>query len=446
MPRCLPFFAKLVSFLLAALFATGMALAPAPGQAQTGERSYDIPAGPLSAALARFAAEAGVALSADARLTEGKTTRGLKGRYGVQAGLDALLSGSGLEARPGAGGFIVQRVAAAQAAATVLPTVTVEDKLEWEATSRGFRATHSNATGFGNQPLLDTPHSISVITREVMEEQRVSQLKDVLKNDASVELDSERRYDNAFIRGFELHREQSYQRDGLRVINLARGGLENVERVEILKGLSGLYYGMGAPGGLLNYVIKRPGPEPFARFWVDANHFGGYRVRADVSRPLTEGGRHGVRFNAAYEDLTDHVRGSGPDRRHFFSAAYLGRIGPSTQLFLDGDYHRLQESLADCLYGLLGAARAVPPVPDPAGAAPSPGPTSTARSGTCRPGWIMPSPTGCPAKSSSCIAGSIAAKPTRFLDSGPSTQTATGTFLITRARTRSTFRPAIGLP
>jgi iron complex outermembrane receptor protein len=87
-------------------------------------------------------------------------------------------------------------------------------------------------------------------------------------------------------------------------------------------------------------------------------------VRADVSQPLTDDGRHGVRFSAAYEDLTNHVVGTGGDNRHFFSAAYLGRLGPSTQLFVDGDYHRVQISQADCLYGLLDGAT-VPNVPDP---------------------------------------------------------------------------------
>lgn len=261
-----------------------------------------------------------------------------------------------------------QSLSAAKAAwtegETTLPAITVQGEYEQEGTSRGFRATSSNATGFGNQPLLDTPQSINVITREVIEEQRASLLKDVLKNDASVQVESETRFDTAQIRGFSLNNEQNYQRDGLRIINVARYGLENVERVEVLKGLTGMYYGLGAPGGILNYVIKRPGPDPLARFWVDANNWGGYRVRADISRPLTEDGRHGVRFNAAYEDLTNYIHGTGDDNRHFVSASYLGELGPSTQLFIDGDYHRVQISQADCLYGLLDGAT-VPAVPDP---------------------------------------------------------------------------------
>jgi iron complex outermembrane receptor protein len=372
-PSKLPTARARSAFLLKAML-TGALLSTAPfpqaawaqGAEAADRKTYSVPAGSLEDALNRFAREAGITLSFDPAQVAGKRAGALQGDYTAQDGLRTLLAPHRLEAvRAADGTYSLQPLPPAAADATTLPVVTVEDEFEREGTSRGYRATHSNATGFGNQPLLDTPHSINVITREVMEEQRVSQLKDVLKNDASVQLDSELRYDNAYIRGFELHREQSYQRDGTRVINLARGGLENVERVEVLKGLTGMYYGMGAPGGNINYVIKRPGPDPLARFWVDANHFGGHRVRADVSQPLTGDGRHGVRFNAAYEDLTNHVRGSGPDHRHFFSAAYLGQLGPSTRLFLDGDYHRLQESLADCYYGLLGAAKAVPPVPDP---------------------------------------------------------------------------------
>jgi iron complex outermembrane receptor protein len=245
-----------------------------------------------------------------------------------------------------------------------VPRVTVQGEFEREGASRGFRTTSSNVTGFGNQPLLGTPHSINVITRAVIEEQRAATLKEVIKNDASVQLESEDRFDFTQIRGFSLDNSENYQRDGLKVINLARYATENLECVEILKGLTGTYYGLGAPAGILNYVIKRPGPDPLARFWVDANNWGGYRVHADVSQPVAEDGRHGVRFNAAYEDLTNYIHGTGGDNRQFFSAVYLGRLGPSTQLFVDADYNRAHQSQADCLYGVLGGFR-VPDVLDP---------------------------------------------------------------------------------
>ncbi|MGH8818951.1 MAG: STN domain-containing protein, partial [Achromobacter pestifer] len=61
-------------------------------------RGFQVPPGPLGLALGRFAAQAGVVLSFDAQLTQGKQSPGLQGDYGVAAGLAAMLSGTGLEA------------------------------------------------------------------------------------------------------------------------------------------------------------------------------------------------------------------------------------------------------------------------------------------------------------------------------------------------------------
>ncbi len=59
-------------------------------------RTYDVPSGALSQALIRFAGAAGVLLSADARLTDGKHSPGLRGEFSVEEGLASLLAGSGL--------------------------------------------------------------------------------------------------------------------------------------------------------------------------------------------------------------------------------------------------------------------------------------------------------------------------------------------------------------
>lgn len=330
-------------------------------------KTYNIPAGSLENTVKQFARQAGITLSFDPALVANKNTSALQGDYTTQGGLAILLARHRLEAvQITDKTYSLQPTSQSISAAdtTVLPMITIQEEFEREGVSRGFRAHYSNATGFGNQSLLDTPHSVNVITREVIEEQRAATLKEILKNDASVQLGADNRQNEAQIRGFWLDNWQNYQRDGLKTINQAGQPIENIERVEVLKGLSGTYYGLGTPSGIINYVIKRPGTEPLTRLWVDANHYGGYRVRTDISRPLTTDGRHGIRINAAYEDLTSHVRRTGDDDRYFFSVAYLGQLGPSTQLFIDADYHRVQSSLAGCFYGAPGGTE-IPRIPDP---------------------------------------------------------------------------------
>src|SRR5690606_39269592 len=86
----------------AALFCLPLTLVAAPAAlaqsaSEQAVRSYDIPAGPLSSALSRFAGEAGVMLSVDGSLLEGRQSSGLNGQYGVDEGFAALLRGSGLQ-------------------------------------------------------------------------------------------------------------------------------------------------------------------------------------------------------------------------------------------------------------------------------------------------------------------------------------------------------------
>lgn len=70
--------------------------AGSPAGAETAVRQYNVSAGPLSTALTEFAAQAGIMLSADAELTRGKTSGGLRGNYDARAGLALLLAGTGL--------------------------------------------------------------------------------------------------------------------------------------------------------------------------------------------------------------------------------------------------------------------------------------------------------------------------------------------------------------
>jgi iron complex outermembrane receptor protein len=66
------------------------------------------------------------------------------------------------------------------------------------------------------------------------------------------------------VRGLRLDDLNGYKIDGLANIN--RGTempLEMFEQVEVLKGLSGFMYGFGSPGGIINYVTKRPTDDTF---------------------------------------------------------------------------------------------------------------------------------------------------------------------------------------
>src|SRR5690606_9173096 len=78
--------------------AEALILAGAPSPVATAKKTYDIPPGPLTPALNRFARMAGVPLGFEPAATEGLETRGLSGQYSVREGFAELLKGTGLEA------------------------------------------------------------------------------------------------------------------------------------------------------------------------------------------------------------------------------------------------------------------------------------------------------------------------------------------------------------
>lgn len=84
-------------FVHALLLTTTLGLAMPAAQAET--RSYHIAAGSLEDALNQFGRESGALISFGSQLTQGMSTQGLDGQYDTRQGLDALLRGSGLQAR-----------------------------------------------------------------------------------------------------------------------------------------------------------------------------------------------------------------------------------------------------------------------------------------------------------------------------------------------------------
>lgn len=148
-----------------------------------------------------------------------------------------------------------------------LPQVTVRAASAETATGPvgGYVARRSATATKTDTPIAETPQSISVITREQMEDRGVQNLSDAFAYSAGVIGDNvaEARYDKPVIRGFSA---RQYM-DGLYVNYYASGYLMprvetyGLERVELLRGPSSVLYGANAPGGLVNLVSKRPTAE-----------------------------------------------------------------------------------------------------------------------------------------------------------------------------------------
>jgi iron complex outermembrane receptor protein len=293
-----------------ALAIFGVLLTGASAQAQTMppnspsaqvQQHYDIPAGPLSSALRSAAAVAGVGLTFTPDLTEGKTSSGLRGRYAPSEAFAALLSGSGLEVvRQANGGYTLRHLPQGP----MLPEVKVTAPIEF-GVNQNLGAT-VRAGALGDVTQKDTPFSSTVVTNQQILELTPQKLGDVFLQDASVS-DNSGAYTawSTFVtvRGMDLDWQNSYRIDGKPFLGYTVTlPYEHMEQVELLKGATGFMYGFGAPGGMLNYVTKKPTAAPMRSVSLGYASSSIVRANADLSGRLGESGALGYRFDITHEE------------------------------------------------------------------------------------------------------------------------------------------------
>jgi iron complex outermembrane receptor protein len=194
--------------------------------------------------------------------------------------------------------------------------------------------------GFGEASLFDTPASITAIGRTQMQDLSIRSTTDAMRFDASVaDAYNAVGYAEQFsIRGFALDNNYSYRKDGFAIPGDTQIPLENKERIEVLKGLAGLTAGIATPGGIVNYVTKRPTSAPLRSATVEVSERGTLYGTIDLGGRFDDR-RFGYRINAAAADLHPYVRGANGDRQ-FVSAAFDWQITPDALLQLDMDYQR----------------------------------------------------------------------------------------------------------
>jgi iron complex outermembrane receptor protein len=159
----------------------------------------------------------------------------------------------------------VPLTALAQEPTIPMPEVVVPGLLE-----QGYVVRQATTATKTDSPLIETPQSVSVITRDRLNDQAVNTLAEALRYSAGVQGEPfgfDPRFTTIQIRGFDASDTGLY-RDGLQIRNPAFAvsfSLEpwGVERIEILKGRASIMYGAGSPGGLVNLVSKLPTKETF---------------------------------------------------------------------------------------------------------------------------------------------------------------------------------------
>ncbi|MDP9932827.1 TonB-dependent siderophore receptor [Variovorax paradoxus] len=228
---------------------------------------------------------------------------------------------------------------------TTLPAVTVTgrvDKLTTEGTG-SYTTDETAAATRLPMSLQETPQSVTVITRQRMDDQQLNSVQGVLENTTGVagyQSDSERT--SFYSRGLLIN---NVQYDGIPTVvgNIVNGsGIGSLDtafydRVEVVRGASGLLTGTGNPSAAINLVRKRPTREFSASASLGAGSWDTHREMADVSTPLTEDGRIRARIVGTYQDGHSYIDNYKPQRKSFYGIVEAD-LTPDTTVSLGYDY------------------------------------------------------------------------------------------------------------
>lgn len=174
-----------------------------------------------------------------------------------------------------------------------LPAVRVQGSQD------GYKADSVSSPKY-TAPLVDTPQTITVIKKELLQEQGAASLTDALRNTTGItfqmgENGNTATGDSVFMRGFDT--QGSIFVDGIRDLGSVSRDMFNIEQVEVVKGPAGSDIGRGAPTGYINLVSKAPFGENASSGTVSFGTASQKRLTADLNRTLDTEGSTAVRLN-----------------------------------------------------------------------------------------------------------------------------------------------------
>ncbi|OJT19095.1 TonB-dependent receptor [Archangium sp. Cb G35] len=216
----------------------------------------------------------------------------------------------------------------------VLPTVQVQEAAEQES----YHAPESSLARVP-APLVNTPQSVTVVSREVLQEQQATSVRDALRNVSGITVaagEGGRQGDSFNLRGFSAQTDTF--RDGVRDLGWFTRDTFNLQGVEVYFGPSSVLFGRGSTGGALNLVTKKPGRRSFRNVSLSGGTAPMGRVEADINEAIND--KIQVRLNAlgqlsgiaGRDNVTENRAGIAPSARI--------SLGESTALELDYLYQR----------------------------------------------------------------------------------------------------------
>jgi catecholate siderophore receptor len=298
--------------------------------AQSDVVRFDIPPGPMDTVLDAFQKAAGIRFAFAKETIRDVSSPGVSGLFTAEEGLRKLLAGTGVNFAFSSRDLVTLDLQGPDEAVEVVGTIT-PSSIKY------------------SEPLRDTPQTIHVIPKAVIEEQGATTLRDVLRNVPGLTITAGEggtpAGDNLTLRGFSARNDIFI--DGVRDISPQSRDPFNIEQVEVVKGPGSAFTGRGSSGGTINLVSKAPNPRRFyggtLNFGTDATK----RVTADINLPLDD--RIYFRLNFLAHDSDVAGRDAVENQRWGIAPTVTLGLGPGDNLTLS--YFKLkQDNLSD--YGI----------------------------------------------------------------------------------------------
>ncbi|WGD31895.1 TonB-dependent siderophore receptor [Ancylobacter sp. WKF20] len=336
------------------------ATAPAPARL-----AFDIPAQDLNGAILSFAQKAGVRVFFDTQRLGGRRSSAVQGSFSANEALDRLLKGTGLTYRFTAPNRVTIVDPTASAAANGTSVGIELDTIDVQADGNGtvgYVATASTAGTKTDTPLIETPQSVTVVTRQELDDRNVQTLTEAVAYTPGVrtqESGYDPRFDSFSVRGFDVTYNGIY-RDGLRLpgANMSIFKVEpyGVDSITVLRGPSSALYGLGSPGGLVDITSKRPTEEAFGEVEVQGGNYDWWQGQFDIGGPIDKNGEWLYRLTGVLRDAgAPNVYNGGTNDMTFIAPALTWKPSDDTRITFLGEYQKSETPAAMPYYGWTGA-------------------------------------------------------------------------------------------
>ena len=179
---------------------------------------------------------------------------------------------------------IVLHCTALAAALACSPCASAQDAPTITITGRTLGS--ASAAGFGEAALARAPLQVGVYGNGLLGDAGIANIGGLTRLDASASdaYNAEGYWSILSVRGYTLDNRFNYRRDGLPINAETAIALDNKDRLELIKGTSGIQAGTSAPGGLVNYIVKRPGNDALSSATIEWRQSASLTTTLDLSR------------------------------------------------------------------------------------------------------------------------------------------------------------------